>query len=716
MRRWLEGATARARLWCHTGPSPGTAADCGEATAAPRCHCHAADAGECCTEPRGGQRKKDPAPRGDLAVDEDAIQGQPSVEESGAARRRAETLANEWHARLGEASHPGPDDDGDARGDGDDPPVSGRGGDRGIGLPVVTGNTTGWSALYDWMGSCRRYLVVCGQEHKQMHSEDVDAASEKAKARGWKSFWARAIPSVHEAREASGGAVVLVRSDIGAYDPPGGSEVVAGHCAAALVEAGGIGGVVVYSIYLRCGDELSSYNWNILTAVSKHIAAHGRPWAVCGDWNLVPTTLAASGWIGRNHGVAIRPPVTHTTTVNGVPGRLIDFVVVSKSLAKLALSCHIDGTAPIRTHSAVGLSLPAAPRAFVGTVIRAPRRFPLVKPIGPRKAPLDAKELIEAAAAATRAATSGRMDEARNGLNAVAEGWMTLVEEELIREYHIDEDPENVGAYRGRAMRPSFVEQPLLGLHRHGRHADCGGDTRRIRLLQDRAADLAAAINRRYDANGPAEILERARAAIHAGHHVGHAASPASPSKALADELKSVAKKIERGARRRRDQDGEPGDHAADGGYDAVRRLMDTCRRAADAREADDAKEKYRAVADWCRDAEANGAAIAHRWTRVPTGWRPETTELHLDDVVDKTSNPAALVAAESQKWRQLWAPPGQASQMPDWGTPPPPASTFHRRRPCSLKEVSAEHWTECRQGESQGHWGPRRRRYRDPH
>ncbi len=178
------------------------------------------------------------------------------------------------HGRIGEASHPGPARPvGTGAADDHEQPHDGRHGD---GLRIVTGNGTGWGTLKEWLGDCA-YGVACMQEHKLAHPEDIAAASTEARRKGWKSFWSAAIPSKHEAEAPSAGVAVMVRAEYGALDPPGGSDVAAGRCAAALVEAGGIGGLVTYAVYLECGTELGPENWRTLSQIAQHAKAHGRP-------------------------------------------------------------------------------------------------------------------------------------------------------------------------------------------------------------------------------------------------------------------------------------------------------------------------------------------------------------------------------------------------------------------------------------------------------
>ncbi len=565
--------------------------------------------------------------------------------------------------RIGEAANPGPAASGQNAGHvaGD---ARGRG-PHGGGLSIVTGNGTSWGSLQAWLAESS-YGVMCMQEHKLAHPEDIAAASTEARRRGWKSFWTTAIPSRHEAEAPSAGTVVLVRAEFGAMDPPGGSDVVPGHCSAALVEAGGIGGLVVYAVYLECGGELGPRNWHTLTCIAQHARAHGRPWAMCGDWNVTPEALAASGWPAQLGGSVLVPPVSHTTAVRGKAGRLIDYFVVSDRIAKTGLQAHVDGTATIRTHSAVGFVAPTNPRSFMTTVMKGPRKFPQDKPIGPRKEPREAASLLELARRATQLAASGRAEEATSVRDEAVAKWMDHLEGELARVYHLDEQGSGDAPYVGRSRGSTFVREPLLGVQRHRGHVAAGAEVRRLRLVQDRANELAIALDR---ARGwcNREVLERARAAVSAGHHALRTATENSEAAQLAGKLKAAGRNLEKAVNSARDSLSAAGLLPRDA-LTTVRGINGDAKAAADEREAQRMKEVRQSIAAWCREAEANGASRAHRWAQVPAAWRPEVVEQRLGDITTRTTNPDEVVAQERVKWHALWAPQGAAQELPDWG------------------------------------------------
>ncbi len=457
----------------------------------------------------------------------------------------------------------------------------------------------------------------------------------------------------------------MAKSNLGVVEPPGGHIVHEGRVVAALVEAGETGGIVVYSAYLVCGDEMGPQNWEILGSIARHVAGHGLPWVCAGDWNVPPQVLASSGWPGKLGASVIVPPVDHTTRAGDRAGRLLDFFVASKSLSGIGLEVGIDGRAPLRTHDAVRLLFPFAPRSFEVTHIIAPKTFPQTRPVGPRKQPEDAAGLRQATAAALEHACRGECNQAETMLNDATDWMMTMIEEELIHLYHLDE----IGgedAYRGRAGGHRFTRAPVLG-PKHRGHPRGDPAARRLRMLQDRAADLHGALRRAAGKGRPtADLKERVCAAIDTATYIGADDTLPQVCGEVANAVKRVARRLENGIKKRphidTDQWVNPG-HYSD--------LEEAQSRAAAA--AEPAEQRHRSaisrgITEWCKEAQANGAGLAHRWTQVPTAWRPETVTVGSGMEVSVTANPDALVDEEADKWEPLWRPPAVTPKPIRWG------------------------------------------------
>ncbi len=597
--------------------------------------------------------------------------------------------------RVGEAANPGP---GQPRG-----------------TSITTGNGTSWTTILDWL-SCHDGHVLCVQEHKVLE-EDVVFEKRRALARGWKSLWSPAMPSGTAANMPSGGTAVLVRSHVGVAVPPGGDVVVRGQVAAAMIETC-MGWMVVYSVYGRCGRELEGENWEMCKSIACHAIGHGLPWVAGGDWNFEPAALRASGWLRRMGADVLAAPVVATTHSGPKQGRYIDYLVAARAVAALGPQATICADARIRTHDAVRLRLPEAPRQYTIRRMVRPSPFPKDVPIGPRRLFDTPGEAMASARAALSTGAAGDEEAATILIDEATEAVLTHLEEVLADAYMIPDEERS--KYLGRAKGIKYVTGPLLG-PKVGAHGASPPTVRRLRAVQDRANVLAAAASRlrtklsdgttSTEEDGASqrdwrELLERAKAAISTGHQVAAIARKGEGAAevvcaAYGDELKYFAKEVEQYAQWKhgvfgwqyggRCYDSTPhadcdvslwGNVQPDnsvGRNDDLEWLAHTAERASQvanrAKEAADPcemmyrDERSAAVREWAHAASHEGAAIAHRWTRVPDEWRPETVEDEdIDGCATVTANPGAVVDAEHEKWKMLWSPSGVCKTKLNWG------------------------------------------------
>ncbi len=612
--------------------------------------------------------------------------------------------------RIGEASNPGPEYRG--------------------GMSVTTANGTSWGTILEWCGHHRGH-VICGQGHKVLE-EDITYEKSRARHRGWKSLWAPAVPSGTAANQASGGTVVMVRSHIGMAAPPGGEVVVRGHVVAAMVEMGAMGWTVIYSVYGKCGIDLSGANWEMCRAIACHAINHGLPWIAAGDWNFEPVAFRASGWLRQMDAELLAAPVASTTRTSGREGRHIDYFIASKRVAALGPRMAICADATIRTHDAVRLRLPAAPRQFTNRRMVRPTVFPKELPIGPRVILKTLAEVTVCSRAARTVGADGDADSARLLIDEATTAIIAHLEQVLADAYVIPEDDRP--RYLGRASGVKYAVGPLLG-PRIGAHGAAPAAVRRLRMIQDKAAALAAAASRRCgsittgaihldgaegEARSRRELLERGRAAISAGHHAAAAAGKSDHTAevicaAYGAELKYFGKQVENYAAWKiagaaRGCSGDPAPQR-DGGTCRQDRSLPSQKTTGDIRDGDlswlgdiagrvkslalraeeaaepcehiQRGERAAAVREWAHAASHAGAAAAHRWTKVPEDWRPETVEEDVDGIRTVTADPGAVIDAECAKWAKLWSPPGGVKEQLDWGIVPelprPTAEQFRR-------------------------------------
>ncbi len=550
--------------------------------------------------------------------------------------------------------------------------------------------------------------MICAQEHKVLEA-DIAVEKNKALARGWKSLWSPAVPSGTAANQASGGTAVFVRNHIGVEKPPGGEIVVPGHAAAAMIETSGMGWLVLYSVCGVCGDELGARNWEICKAVCCHATAHGLPWMAAGDWNFEPNTLRSSGWLVKMNAELFAAEVQSTTHAGNKKGRLIDYFIASRRVAALGPRLSICADAIIRTHDAVRLRIPVAPRQFYIRRLIRPAVFPRELPIGPRPLLVTPDAVLIAARAAKRVGEQGDVEAATLLVDEATEAIIEHMERVFVSAYMIGDDEKS--AYLGRRDVVKFARSPILGPN-IGRYGAAPPAVRRLRMIQDRANALSEAAARQRkrmtsgrchlegadgDRNSWLDLLERAKAAIHSGHHV-HALDrdgqgPAEQiSAAYALELKGIGRWAEEWAtwaikstasanhtepcgRSLHDTtpDGDDPSNWHAGWLDEVTDWAAAIRAKAEAAaqpaEAALRNEKAAAVRKWAEEASHAGAAMAHRWTKIPEGWRPETVGTEVDGMEVVTADPGAVVDAEKKKWEALWCPSGVARDELRWGT-----------------------------------------------
>ncbi len=140
-------------------------------------------------------------------------------------------------------------------------------------LTIETANSTGWHPLQRHLMRTQAHIVL-GQEH-HLRGEDVAAASQWARRRGWKSLWVDAEPG--DGAGTRGGVTIFARDYLGLARPPWGDEmVVPGRVAAAVVEAPGHRQLLLFSAYLRDGEGMSVANRAIMAAIGACVQRMGH--------------------------------------------------------------------------------------------------------------------------------------------------------------------------------------------------------------------------------------------------------------------------------------------------------------------------------------------------------------------------------------------------------------------------------------------------------
>eukprot|EP00959_Pyramimonas_sp_CCMP1952_P218455 4568973-Pyramimonas_sp.AAC.1 len=78
---------------------------------------------------------------------------------------------------------------------------------------------------------------------------------------------------------------------------------------------------------------LSKKSWIILADLERVVQSVGRPFVICGDFQLPPVELQGSLWVEAIDGICLFPSAATCTNASVSAGRIIDYFVVSQSLA-----------------------------------------------------------------------------------------------------------------------------------------------------------------------------------------------------------------------------------------------------------------------------------------------------------------------------------------------------------------------------------------------
>ena len=83
--------------------------------------------------------------------------------------------------------------------------------------------------------------------------------------------------------------------------------------------------------YLKCSVGMNDENQRRMEQISLLIKIHGLPWILYADFNMLPEELSKSGW-PQFLKAEIVIPTGATSTLKNVSGRIIDYLMVHRSI------------------------------------------------------------------------------------------------------------------------------------------------------------------------------------------------------------------------------------------------------------------------------------------------------------------------------------------------------------------------------------------------
>ncbi len=266
-----------------------------------------------------------------------------------------------------------------------------------------------------------------------------------------------AVPAQHGWATAGG-------ADTWDLSPPGSP----GRIAAAWVQAGCAGGVLVISMYLWDSEGLTPRNMRIVEAAIEAGRAYGGLWIVGGDQNMTPAELSngLDRLLARADAVVRAPEEPTCYPSTGAP-RVLDFYIVDSRLDAGFRSIEVDTSLGLAPHRVVKLTIDATMIGGLASGVQKPKSFPRDRPIGCARRPIVPDSRVGGCQAAAGAAAGGAWDDldfpmSEDGLQEFWNVLVTCAEHELCGMHDlVGPDGSPLAAYVGRARGLRVVRRPI---------------------------------------------------------------------------------------------------------------------------------------------------------------------------------------------------------------------------------------------------------------
>jgi len=128
--------------------------------------------------------------------------------------------------------------------------------------------------------------------------------------------------------------------------------------------------ILILSLYMWDGEQLSERNENILNQIYILLQIIRLPFLCCGDFNMHPDVIKASDWPSKLKAVVRHPAVTSTLNNNNTS--LIDFCLISESIQQILLSITLDPSVSWSPHFGLYIEVAARPLEIKGLALCKP--------------------------------------------------------------------------------------------------------------------------------------------------------------------------------------------------------------------------------------------------------------------------------------------------------------------------------------------------------
>ena len=490
-------------------------------------------------------------------------------------------------------------------------------------LKVETFNASQWGPAKAWCADMCEADVVLVQEHRLTSAEEVEVASAWARSKGWKSLWTRAQRTGAGKQNTSAGTAILVRDEMGLRPlPEAGRVVEAKHRVTwGILEAPGFGEVLLGSIYLVTGEQLSPANLSIMAHIGLTIQTTGLQHIVGGDWNMERQVVQESSW-GTDNDVR-----TRLLGHEGVGGTCkykkqgkrkhgysnIDFFAVDDRLALAVKGCWPSPGGTYNPHRPITMEFHPKAGTLVGLSWEKPEDLPKDLVQGPQLPRY--REWARALQRCRAAEAGAHTDQRQSLIDQAYEEWSNAAEEEL--ELFTGACLEKKGT---RGKPPAMVVRPIIVQRSRPLPAVAGA--RPVLWVMDRMHEAQAL--------GDKPLQWQARQWKAQLKGLPKWVKDDSTARGFLEEVKQWFETV--------------ADHRAD-----LSHRVEAAAEAAQATAKQQAQEHWR---QWAEAAVMRGAGPAHKVAKRSTPWAPTAV---MDAEGQVVSSPSELLADQARKWHKLW-------------------------------------------------------------
>ena len=325
---------------------------------------------------------------------------------------------------------------------------------------IVTMNVNSWHPFRDrWTAEgepkeSTAASVLLLQEHQLATREACRSAEEWCERRGWNAVFREAatLPS----GRSSGGVAILStsRPDIGVTDPSLPPEGLEHRLLGLRLKLPGLEPFLVVSAYLQAGAGMGQYNRDVLATIARWQEEAKLPILIGGDFNVPPALVVGSAFTTRSSTQVFSPNVSTYRTAKA--RTTIDYFIVSRCLSNKIHGCNVLEGFPLKPHLPVSVAFRVGQLEWV-PVLDMPPKLPTEVPFGPRREPLDWRELAGRVEEAHAYVTnySGSQWESVQALDQVYSDFVVAFEEQICQ---LTDVPKRQRSGRGRPPRIRWVE------------------------------------------------------------------------------------------------------------------------------------------------------------------------------------------------------------------------------------------------------------------